>query len=388
MRIAQMLDTLAWGGAQKMQMFLIESLQPLGIDITVISLTESSNSPLELKLHEAGIRVVFCPFPQLFSPGSFGDVVNLLKKEKFDLLHAYLTYSNIVGSCAGVLTGTPTIASLRSADFEGRTYTFQRAFLENFSLRFLATRVMANGLAVAKYASHRVKNSRSVDIIPNAVNFVPSISDAEREKLRQELTGDTTRPLILTVGRLTEAKGFPDLIHAFAEVHVQFPSAILVVAGGGSLSDSLNDQIRELGLQEQVILLGSRTDVPRLLAAADIYINSSHWEGTPVSVLEAMSAGLPVIATRVGENPYLLEPDAGVLVHPHQPLELAAALVYLLSSEDRCHKLGAAALERVRNYYNPEIWRYNLLKLYSELTPNALPYLDSFSNKPIQVGKV
>ena len=154
-------------------------------------------------------------------------------------------------------------------------------------------------------------------------------------------------------------------------------------------NDEDNDeQIKKLGLQEQVILLGSRTDVPRLLAAADIYINSSHWEGTPVSVLEAMSAGLPVIATRVGENPYLLEPDAGVLVHPHQPQELAAALVYLLSSEDRCHKLGAVARERVRNYYTPEIWRYNLLKLYSELTPNAVPYLESFSNKPFQVGEV
>ncbi|MCX6078470.1 MAG: glycosyltransferase [Chloroflexi bacterium] len=376
MHIAQMLDTLDWGGAQMMQLFLVETLQPLGIEMTVISLMQSSDSPFEKKLREAGVDIVFFPFHQLFSPGSFIKLVNYLRQEKFDLIHAYLTYSNIVGPLAGRLTGTPTIASLRSSDFENKSYTVKRAFLETFTMRFLATRVMANGLAVEKYARHRLKDSRNVYTIPNAVDFARAIPDDERQQIRSEITGDLTRPLVLTVGRLSAAKGFHDLIKAFAFVHTQVPAAVLVIAGGGFLFDELKSHIEKLGLEEQIILLGARADVPHLLAAADIYVNSSHREGTPVSVLEAMAAGLPVVATRVGENPYLLDPDAGLLVAPHQPQALAAAIISLLNSEELRKKLGNSARERIQRSYSRETWRKSLLTLYSEITPEAKPYLE------------
>jgi glycosyltransferase involved in cell wall biosynthesis len=373
MQIAQMLDTLYWGGAQKMQLFLVETLRPLGIELTVISLSDSSNLPVAAKLQEAGARVVTFPFPKLFSPGSFLKLVNFLRVEKFDLLHAYLTYSNIVGSLAGALTGTPTIASLRNADFEHKGYTPQREFIETFSMRHIATRVMANGLVVADFARERMKGQRPIDIIPNAVDFVPAIPESERRALREEITGNANRPFVLSVGRLTAAKGFPDLLEAFSTVREQFPAAALVIAGGGTLLDELKLQIERLHLQGQVFLLGRRNDVPRLLASADIYVNSSHWEGTPVSVLEAMAAGLPIVATKVGESPHLLDEGAGVLVSPHQPQELAAALIGLLASPEKCAQLGPSARERMGRYYSRETWRKSLLDLYAQITPKAKP---------------
>jgi L-malate glycosyltransferase len=333
------------------------------------------------------VRIVTFPFPNLFSPGSFLKLVKFLRAEKFDLLHAYLTYSNIVGSLAGALSGTPTIASLRNADFERKAYSPQRAFLETFMMRHVATRVMANGLVVGEFARQRLKNSRLVDIIPNAVDFVPAISQTEREILRQELTGDSKRPLILSVGRLTQAKGFFDLLEAFAVVHAQSPAAALVIAGRGKLIDGLTTRMQELGLTGSVFLLGMRNDVPRLLNAADIYVNSSHWEGTPVSVLEAMAASLPVVATKVGESPHLLDEGAGLLVSPHQPQELAAALISLLASPEKCAQLAQSAHERVCRYYSRETWSRSLLDLYAQITPKAKPYLARVSMNSFQTNE-
>jgi glycosyltransferase involved in cell wall biosynthesis len=323
----------------------------------------------------------------LFSPGAFFKLVAFLRAEKFDLLHAYLTYSNIIGPLAGLLSGTPAIASLRNADFEKRGYTPWRMFLETFSMRHWANRIMANGQVVAQFARQRLKDQRPVEIIPNAVDLVSPLPAPERESLRRELIGDPERLVVLSVGRLTAAKGFEDLLAAFALVHAEHPQAVLVIAGGGDLLPGFQAQIASLGLQEQVFMLGRRNDVPRLLAAADVYVNSSHWEGTPVSVLEAMAAGLPVTATTVGENPYLLAEGVGLLVPPHQPAALASALNSLLASSARRAELGQAALNRVSQVYSRETWRRSLLELYTELTPQAAPYLAQITASELQLVK-
>ncbi len=376
MRIAQMLDSLNWGGAQKMQHFLVESLHPLGIEITVISLRASSNSTIISDLESAGAQVISFPFPQLYSPGSFFKLVQFLRKEKFALLHTYLTYSNIIGSAAGALTGTPVITSLRNADFDYKNYSSQREYLERISMRHLAQRTMANGNMVGEFARKRLGDKAIVDVIPNAVDFLPPITPEERLALRQEAMGDPQRVMILSVGRLTEQKGFVDLIEAFARIHPEYPNSALVIAGGGDLKASLQNKIAELQLQNDVFLLGIRNDARQLMASADIYVNSSHWEGTPVSVLEAMAAGLPIVATRVGENPYLLAENTGLLVNAQQPQQLAEALGQMLCSAETRQKFASAALARINSHYSRAVWRKSLLDLYAQVTPQAKPYLD------------
>jgi glycosyltransferase involved in cell wall biosynthesis len=370
-----MLDSLNWGGAQMMQLFLVETLQPLGIDITVISLRASSNSPMEDKLKAAGAKVVSYPFPQLVSPGSFLGLVQFLQKERFDLLHTYLTYSNIIGPLAGLASQTPVIASLRNADFDYKNYSKPREFIERLTMRHLAKSVMANGNVVGEFAHKRLGKQAAIDIIPNAVETFPPLPDAERRAFRTELIGNPDRLVVLSVGRLTEQKGFPDLFEAFARVQVEYPDAALMIAGAGKLQEQFQQQIHSLGLDGHVFLLGLRNDARRLMAAADLYVNSSHWEGTPVSVLEAMATGLPIIATNVGENPYLLADGAGMIVPARQPDELAGALKILLGSTEKRAEYSRAALRRVENHYSRAAWRNSLLSLYARTTPAAIPYL-------------
>lgn len=382
MRIVQILDTLDMGGAQKMQIFLAQSLQPLGIELTVINLGKSSDAELVYQLKSLGVPVVNFSFPHLFSPISFLRLVGFLYLQKFDLIHAYLTYSNIIGSFAGRLTGIPVIASLRSTKYTQNKYAFRKK-MEDFSLQHLAWRVMANGSAVGDFARSRSAKT-PVDVIVNAVDLIPALPEEERNELRRELTADAQRPLILSVGRLTSAKGFFDLLDSFKIVHAAAPQAALVIAGGGTLKENLLDHLQSLNLKDHVFLLGARHDVPRLLAAADVYVNSSHWEGTPVSVLEAMSAGLPVIATTVGENPFLLSQDTGLLVPPHQPEKLAAAILSLLDSPQKRAELGQAAYQRILKDYGRAAWSRNILVLYQKLTPKANEYLAKIDSATLQ----
>lgn len=373
MRIAQILDTLDVGGAQKMQIFLAQSLQPLGIELTVVNLNDAFEPALVDQLKSLGVRVVSFPFHRLFSPVSFFQLVKFLRHEKFDLVHGYLTYSNIIAPLASHLCGIPVIASLRSAKYSHHRYAFRKQ-LEDFSLQHLAHRVMANGIAVGEFARSR-SGSTPVDVIVNAVDILPPLLENERNAIRHELVGDAPGPLILSVGRLTAAKGFYDLLDAFKIIHVTHPNAQLVIAGGGNLKNDLDSRIQELNLQHNIFLLGSRNDIPRLMSAADAYVNSSHWEGTPVSVLEAMAAGLPIVATTVGENPFLLQGNVGILVPPSQPEKLSAAIISLLDSPQKRTELGQAALARIQETYGRRAWSRNILTLYAKLVPEAGDYL-------------
>lgn len=382
MRIVQILDTLLVGGAQKMQVFLAQSIQPLGIELTVVNLSHRAEPTLVRQLEAAGVHIVAFPFPRLFSPISFFRLVKFLRQEKFDLVHAYLTYSNIIGSFAGRLSGTPVIASLRSTKYHHHKYAFRKQ-IEDFSLQRLAQRVMANGNAVGEFARTR-SGKTPVDVIVNAVDLITPLPDEERNSLRHELVGDFKRPLILSVGRLTRAKGFIDLLDAFKIIHSVQPNAVLVIAGGGVLRDDLIRHLHKLDLQNDVFLLGLRNDVPRLLASADIYVNSSHWEGTPVSVLEAMSAGLPVVATTVGENPYLLSQEAGLLVPPNQPEKLSAAIIFLLDSPQKRAEFGLTARTRIKENYGRAAWCRNILSLYAKILPKANEYLVKLDEGSLQ----
>ena len=205
-----------------------------------------------------------------------------------------------------------------------------------------------------------------MDVIPNAVESGYPLSTQERNEIRTKLTGDPGKTLLIAVGRLTEQKGYTDMLAAFAKVRESHSEALIVIVGVGPLAESLKEYSQNLGLSNYVRFLGARTDVPKLLAASDIFLNSSYWEGLSIAMLEAMAAGLPVIATAVGDAEHLLATGGGSLVNAHDPSSLAEEINCLLENPDNMHAMGQVARSFVEKNYAADPWMDKLLKTYDQ----------------------
>jgi glycosyltransferase involved in cell wall biosynthesis len=176
---------------------------------------------------------------------------------------------------------------------------------------------------------------------------------------------DGETPLVLNVARLVPQKGIHYLVQAAKLVLDVRPDVRFAVVGQGDLKDELNAQVAELGINDKFALVGIRSDVPDLMAASDVFVLSSLWEGLPISLLEAMSAGCPVVATEVGGVGGVVQHDrTGLLVAPEDPQALAQAILSCLNDTPAAQRRAAAAREWAHRHYSMETWVHKLEQLY------------------------
>jgi len=366
MKVAQVIDSLKVGGAQKLQATMASALNGHDVQITVISLRNDADSPISKELEARGIRIVRFPAAKLLDPFRISRLVRFMRGECFDAIQCHLSSANILGSLAARLTGTPCILTLHSAGSDPRYQTPARIRLENCAFRYSAQRIVAVGNVVADAHRHRILK-KTIDVIPNAVPIEAPLSPEERLIVRSEITGEASRPLLISVGRLSPPKGYLDLLDAFEGITGRHSNAFLAIVGGGALASELEQEVLRRKLENHVALLKERNDVARLLAASDLYICASHWEGLPVSVLEAMAAGLPIVSTAVGDIPGVVIHGTGLLVPPRQPRQLQCAMESLLNDVPKMQLLGKNAREHVRRNYSPVVWMDHLMSLYREV---------------------
>ncbi len=203
--------------------------------------------------------------------------------------------------------------------------------------------------------------------IANAVDttrFTPR-PDLDRAAVRRT-AGVGEGPLILNVSRLVPQKGHSYLLDAARIVIDHCPDARFLLAGEGPLQDDLATAVAAHGLQDHVILAGFRPDVADLLAACDVFVLSSLWEGMPVALLEALAAGCPAIATDVGGVRDVVQSGrTGLLVPPADAGALAAAILELMRAPARARALGAAGQAWVRDEFGQATWVRRCEALYT-----------------------
>ncbi len=373
MVVAHLIDTLAWGGAQKLLVDFANAAVPRGLNVLVIVLRKNMDSPYPALLEKAGARVEFLSIKTLFDLSAIPRLLRILRTEHVDILHTHLSQANILGGLAGSLAGIPVVTTLHNVWLPSKTTSTSapRAFVERTVLRFLTKKLIAVGHIVAD-THQSVFPAEKLCTIPNPVDMLPEISDAKRDELRQEMAGDSHQKIILAIGRLILQKGYSQLIAAFAEVHKRHPGATLIFAGDGYLRDELTAQAKSLALNGSVRFLGNRKDVPRLLGASDLYVNSSHWEGLSIGMLEAMASGTPVLATSVGDAPYLLADGRGVLVPADDMSSFATEFSRLLDQPDKLKELGRRGQAYVEEYHSVGAWVDALVEMYTGLTGKSL----------------
>lgn len=190
-------------------------------------------------------------------------------------------------------------------------------------------------------------------VIPNGISveeYAPNLS--QRLRFRQEYGIQPDAVVVVHVGRFVGYKNHSLLLQAFARLRFKQPVYLWLV-GGGELLESMQQLARELGVAERVRFWGVRSDVPALLNAADIFTLPSRYEGNPLSVMEAMAAGLPVVATAVGGVPELVEEGVSGFLTPNEDVEaLTAALQRLVDNAELRRQMGEAALRRARERFD------------------------------------
>ena len=210
--------------------------------------------------------------------------------------------------------------------------------------------------------------TRRIDVIHNGVDPGPLPTAAERRNTRQSLDLPDDVLVVGTVARLDPVKDLDALIAAFAKLRSANARTLLVIVGDGPERGQLEQTARACGVADAVRFLGDRRDVRRLLPAFDVYANSSISEGVSLTILEAMSAELPVIATAVGGTPEVIHDGVtGVLVPARQPAALADALIALSASPERRHALGVVARLSVEERFALDGMVERYAKVYAKL---------------------
>ena len=218
--------------------------------------------------------------------------------------------------------------------------------IEQCALDPAKVRVVANGIDLARIQEHR-----------------------PRAEVRRELRITEDARVVGLVARLDHwGKGHQELFRALAGLKDRYPLEALII-GGGRREAELRQLAAELGLGPRVNFLGQRRDIPDLLAALDILVLPSYSEGVSLALLEAMAAGLPVIATAVGGLPEVVTDEVnGLLIPPRDPEALARALARLLADPDFARRLGEQARAEVEAHYSLERLGREINEIYGELS--------------------
>jgi len=190
-----------------------------------------------------------------------------------------------------------------------------------------------------------------VEVLVHGIVLDDVTDDGDRDALRAGLGIAPDQVLAVTVANFRHEKGYPDLLHAAANAIAAQPNLRLAIVGQGPLEDEVRGLHAELGLGDRCLILGYREDVMQILGAADLFVMASHFEGFPIAMMEAMAAGLPVVATRVGGIPdAVTDGREGVLVEPRDPDSLAEAMVRLASDDSTRREMAGRARERGRAF--------------------------------------
>jgi glycosyltransferase involved in cell wall biosynthesis len=315
-------------------------------------------------LADRGGRFLGLPRDSRLAVGAWRGFVSGLRRERIDILHAHLFGSSFWAALLGPVGRVPVIiAHDHNWSFEGQA---SRRLLD----RHLISPRTSAYVTVAEESRRKIIEVEGLD--PDHVrvvkNGIPEVETSGRARARAALGLADDAAVIGTVAVLRPEKSLDVLVEAVAVLAPKRPGLRLLVAGEGPERPRLEELIRARGVGDNVTLLGVRHDVPDLLDAFDVAVCCSAWEGSPISVIEYMRAGLPIVASDVGGIPSMLEAGVeGVLVPAGDPAALATGIDGLLADKPRRAAIGERARERQRRDFSLDAMIRSIVELYDEL---------------------
>lgn len=360
MKVLYLITRSNWGGAQAHVFDLMNHAVKKGNECILVV---GENGELTERAKEIGIKV--CIVPSLVREISIykdikaiRDVSLIIKNYKPDLVHAHSSKAGIIGRIAAKICNIPVIFTAHGWAFTDGVSTIKRVVY--LQIERIFSRLSDRIICVSEYdrqlaLKHKVAKEEKLITIHNGVNaFEISDSNSNREKV-----------VIIMVARFSPQKDYKTLLLALKDINQ--PIEVLLV-GEGELLEYSKKLASQLNLNEKVKFLGMRKDVRKLLSRSDIFVLASNYEGLPISIIEAMSAKLPIVASNVGGVSELVEHGSnGFLVPRGSVKDLNDKLNVLITNKDLRQKMGKESYKKYKNKFTIERMLDKTFKVYEEL---------------------
>ena len=335
MKILQVIPSFLFGGGETMCENLCYALTALGHEVTAVSLS-GERTAISRRMESRGIRVLYLDKRPGLDVTMIPKLTRLFRDEQPDVIHTHLNvvkYAAPAARLAGRSACVHTVHNMADKEETGIALKISK---------FLFRRGWAKPVALSplvRQSIHQVHGLEEKDV-PVIYNGI----DLSRLLPKEDYgVGDTVT--LLHVGRFEAQKNHKGLVEAFARLHQEEPQCVLHLLGDGELRGEIEQLVREKGLTDCVRFLGLQAEVPPYLHQADIFLLPSIYEGMPMSIIEAMGTGLPIVATAVGGVPDMLRDGEDALLVPCDPEAIFRACQTLVSDMELRARLGTNARE-------------------------------------------
>ena len=363
LRILQLISSGGFYGAENVTLQLTLALNGLGRQVIIGAFENAQrrNSELAKAARHRGIRVESIECKGRLDLQTVATIRQIILKYDINIVHTHGYKADIYGYLAARETKAKLVATCHNwtgATFSLRWYErLDRFFLRRFDAIAAVSGTIQDTLTRSGVQQDRVR------IVENGIDIE---SFSRGQPILKNLPKFKNRKIVGFVGRLVREKGLTFLLEAAKSIVAMDSNVTFVLAGDGPDQDYLGQLVKEYGLEDEIVFLGPLSELPDTYASFDIFVLPSLNEGMPMAVLEAMASGRPVVATRIGAVPQLLQDgESGLLVSPGDATQLAAAIRRLLDSPALRQKLGAQGHQRVCEHFSAEAMAEKYLEIYS-----------------------
>ncbi len=363
LRVAHLGTETGWRGGEQQQAWLAAGLQRRGHSCLMIC---NRKGEMARRAPELGLEVRPVPVRGEVGIRSIIGTAAALSEFKPHVLHLHDAHAVLIGSLAAKLARGPAVVASRRVDFRINS---------RWKYTWAVDRLIAISRAVRDVLIDCRVPPEMISVVLSGIDLSRFESLPPRDDARRALGIADGELALGMVAALTDHKGHRFLLEAWPRVVAAEPRARLLLAGSGELEEELKRAAADLGIGDSVRFLGFHSDVVGLLAALDLFVLSSHLEGLCTSLMDAMAAGLAVVATAAGGIPEVVDDGrTGVLVPARDPDALAGAILDVLSDPERRRKLGAAGRGAALERFGYEKMVEGTLEVYGQvLDGKALP---------------
>ncbi len=382
-RMLHVITRMIRGGADENTLATVKGLDPRRYHV---DLAVGADSELELLhgLEGIGVHVVLQlkrdPDP-LRDVAALFALARLIRRNRYQVVHTHTAKGGFLGRLASAMAGAPIIVhTVHGVTFHEHLSPFTRAFyvlLERIAARFTHQFVAVGEDVMNQYVRAGVGTSSAYETIYSGMPLddyfdAGRMPASEREALRAELQLAPGHQAVTMVARLEARKGHGYLFEAVRRLRHRHPKMRVLLVGEGALRMALESQCRALGIADVVRFLGHRTDVPRVLAASDISVLTSLWEGLPRVLVQAAAAGKPILTFDVeGAWEVVRDGRNGFIVQSRDVDAFARRLEQLLSDRERARRLGEAGRDQIGSQWTIETMLDRLDRLYQRLASRS-----------------